>query len=228
MIKKSKKNPEQNLAERVVRWLINDDWDVYQEVRPNPQNSWAIDIVAVKCSVSWAVECKTSFSLEVIAQAIDDVSVAGQVSVAVPGCSNKKRGFAHTSSGRRLAKKILREHGIGLIEIFPTTIRETLKPSSVLNMKELLTSVIKPEHKTHAKAGSNHGGQFTPFRQTSNAITNYIKDHPEGVTIDSLSKNIKHHYTSRASFKFSIAKMIKKQVIKHVKFNADKSLIIPF
>jgi Holliday junction resolvase len=55
-----KRLPEEALAEKVIAWLEADNWDVYQEVRPWPTYARAIDIVAVKPGMIWAIECKTS------------------------------------------------------------------------------------------------------------------------------------------------------------------------
>ena len=218
-----KKQSEGVLAEDVISWLEAKGWDVYQEVRPNPYGSWAIDIVAVQNGVVWAIECKTALSIKVIAQAMRDIRVASNVSIAVPG--RKAYGSVYSqrpTDDRKLALQILRERDIGLIEVFINTIRETLPPSDILH-PEALSKVLRPEHKTHAKAGSAKGGQWTPFKATSEAITNYVSNHPEGVTITELERAIKHHYASAQSFRQSIPGLLDKGVIKDTYLSCGKA-----
>ena len=56
------------LAEKVIAWLEDYGWDVYQEVQIFPAGE-VCDIVAVQNRIVWAIETKTTFCLAVIAQA---------------------------------------------------------------------------------------------------------------------------------------------------------------
>lgn len=58
---------ETELAQPVVEWLESQHWDVYQEVEC--PGGYA-DIVAVRDNYLWIIECKTSFSLKVVEQAM--------------------------------------------------------------------------------------------------------------------------------------------------------------
>lgn len=65
------KSPKSRLAETqigkaVVQWLEEEGWDVYQEV---PVDGHTPDVVGVRGSAVVLVECKTSFGLDVMAQA---------------------------------------------------------------------------------------------------------------------------------------------------------------
>ena len=208
-----KRLPEEALAEKVIAWLEADNWDVYQEVRPWPTYARAIDIVAVKPGTVWAIECKTSLNLEVIAQARNASAVANIASIAVP--------MAKHSEGRGLAQDILKHYGLGCLMISPKYDLVKVKLEPTVNPKERLRKVLCPEHKTHAKAGTAKGGQWTAFKKTAEAITEYITTHPSGVTAKELENAVKHHYKSPASFIQSISKLALKGVIKGVKLRAD-------
>ena len=57
---------ETALAARVVSWLEVQHFDVYQEVEHRGD---VADIIAVRAGLVWAIECKTTLSLAVMAQA---------------------------------------------------------------------------------------------------------------------------------------------------------------
>ena len=105
-----KRIAETQIGRAVVQWLEEEGWDVYQEV---PVNGHTPDVVGVRGSVVCLVECKTTFSLEVMAQAQRWVAfgpMAHLVYVAVP----KER---EPSNGRQFGIRTLRDIGIGVIEI---------------------------------------------------------------------------------------------------------------
>lgn len=209
-----KKPPEEVLAAKVITWLEADGWDVYQEVRPYPTYPRAIDIVAVKPNNVWAIECKTSLNLEVMAQAKDAQIYANTVSIAVPS--------AKRSDGRTFAVDVLTYFGIGCIFVNLKMDQIRVKLSPRPRPGERLRKVLCPEHKTHAKAGSRKGGQWTPFKATAEAIAEYVLQHPEGTTLKALEAAVKHHYKSKASFMRSIPRLVSKGVVKGVRLGPNE------
>jgi Holliday junction resolvase len=73
----------------VIDWFTERGWDVYQEVQI--QSGYPVaDIVAVMGLRVWVVECKTTLTLDLMAQAFHWQRYAHWVSVAVP--ETKRRG----------------------------------------------------------------------------------------------------------------------------------------
>lgn len=100
---------ETELAQAVIWWLQDYQWEVYQEVQVFAYGDIA-DIVAVQNGIYWIIECKTTLNLEVMGQALAWKYFAHYVSVATPAA-------CRPSKGRELARKILRDKGIGLLAV---------------------------------------------------------------------------------------------------------------
>jgi hypothetical protein len=190
---------ETQIGRAVVQWLEEEGWDVYQEV---PVNGATPDIVAMRGTVVLLVECKTSFSLEVMAQAQRWVSrgpKAHLVYIAVP--QEQKQ-----SDGRAFGIHVLKQMGIGVIEVntrkfdhgsrsdyFVRTQRAPLHRSADV---ERILNAIRPEHKTFCPAGAANNRRFTPFMQTVSAVARFVDENP-GCTIGEAVRGIaKHHYAS--------------------------------
>ena len=94
---------EVKLAEKVIEYLQDLKWEVYQEVTIHGQIA---DIVAIQNGLIWIIECKKSLSLDVIAQAEHWTHYANYVSVAVPKTYRN-------NNGRQFAYKVLKQYGIG-------------------------------------------------------------------------------------------------------------------
>lgn len=71
-----------------------------------------------------------------------------------------------------------------------------------------LLARLAPEHKTHAKAGSvGAGGRWTPYLNTIEQLRHTVRREP-GISLKSAIAEIKHHYSSPACARSSLAKWI--------------------
>lgn len=180
--------PETAVAQNAHRLLVDMGFDVYQEV---PLGNRA-DLVGVRGKLVCVVECKTSLTIDVIAQAEHWRPYAHYRYVAVP----------RSRSNRALAREILLERGIGLIEEEVTT----FAPLNRHARPEKLLAVLRPEHKTYAAAGSQ-GSYWSPWRDSVARIKRMVQQRP-GIELKELVQLVPHHWASAASAKSSIARQI--------------------
>jgi hypothetical protein len=220
---------EMDLAATVVDWLKSEGWEVYQEVQ---LYETVADIVAVKDGVTRIIECKRTFGLDVIAQALSWKFYCHESYVAVPAFntepspSQRRRGLLYRTAPktRTLAQNILRHYGLGMIEASENRYRpgdikverkilaeSDLKPDGV---KKLLESITEA-HKDYCPAGSASGGYITPFSMTCDNIRQYLKEYGQSAIGDIVAE-IDHHYTNSKSAVASIRKWASKGSIKGV------------
>lgn len=183
---------ESDLARKVVMWLNEQHYEVYQEVA---SHRGIADIVAVMGGRLWVIETKTSMSLSVMAQAHRWQPYAHWVSVGVP-----------YNSGHGFPQKICQHFGIGIVRVKMTEasyrhsdVIETL-PAQLHRRALIKNWRFHEEQKTYAVAGNNNGSHWSPYKQTCSAIVSYVKDHP-GCCLKEVVENIRHHYASRSGAK---------------------------
>lgn len=189
---------ESSMAEKVVSWLEQDGWTIYQEVQPHVDGPRA-DIVAQREGALWVVEAKKQLSFDLLAQAEHWKGSAHCVWVAVP--------LAKSSNGRSMAFRVARLLGLGVLEVrslWPIdegrmrAVSTVVEPTERSGIDSTLLRALRPEHQTHAKAGTNRGDHFTRYRATCEAIARYVTEHP-GCTLREALSNVDHHYASIAS-----------------------------
>lgn len=206
MTEEEKRKPtEADLASCIVRYFTDQHWEVYQEVQIGPLMPRA-DIVIAQGKTVGIIECKQALGLPVMEQAF------------------YWRGYAHfvwvatwySSRPARLADRILKDHGIGHLEmrtgsfehndpgeaVAPTLLR---RPPNL----ELLTQKLVPQQKTMVTAGGNRGGHWTPFKSTCYEIERIAKGNP-GITLKEALNSFKHHYSSTRSAMCSLPEWIAK------------------
>lgn len=226
---KKKFNSEVELAERVVDYLRDLRWDVYQEVQAYSGN--IADIVATQNNLVWIVECKRSFSLDLVAQASEWVNCAHFISIATP---SRKRAWSNMKKDK-VIKDLLNLYGLGWFVVSPimssweSAVDNFFAPK--LNRKanvNPIKNMLTERHKTFAKAGNAQGKRYTPFQNTVEQITAIVEQKP-GITITELLKSIKHHYSTDSTARCCILKWIQEGVIKgiHLKSEKGRYLIYP-
>ena len=200
---------ETDLAKHVVAWLEAQHWDVYQEVDVRGFSGIA-DIVAVRASIVWVIECKSSLTFAVLNQA--QRWPVHLRSVAVPAC---ERG----SDARAAAVKCAVDYfGVGVIEVRVyrgATLDVVEKAAPPLKRcyhkrAKALAAKLLPEHKTAAPAGSiGGGGRWTPWRSTLYDVEKRLREAPNGLTLRELVTNGgKYHYASTASARSGLRAML--------------------
>lgn len=201
---------EVELAEPVVGYFESLKHDVYQEVSIG---SNCADIVSVLGKIVTIIEVKRSLTIALLDQAYSWNRLANYVYIAVPRTRDKARYFAY---------RICRDYGIGVLIVDMKHKSITEKVPAQLHRKseaKKILGALRPEHKTHCKAGSQWG-QWTPFQGTCRALCQLVKNSP-GITLDEAIKSIKHHYSSNASAKHSLTTWIFKGIIDGVKLEQN-------
>ncbi len=203
---------EKELAAAVVQWLIDQHWEVYQEVQMGAYEKIA-DIVAVLDRKVWVIETKMSLSMTLLDQADSWRPWAHFVSVAVPG-TRKRRP--------QIVDRILRWTGIGLLVVnrgVSSAAPAKIQRASHRGAKDLLAR-LQPEHKTWAAAGTSDGDRWTPFASTAREVQRFVSGHP-GCTLKQLMDGITHHYCGEQSARCAIPKSIRSGWIEGVRLQKE-------
>lgn len=201
------KHTEADLAAVVVAWLQDSGATVFQEVECP---GGVADIVARVGPELWIIETKLRLSLALLVQAMDRRRLAHRVYCAGP-YTRTLRDFAG----------LCREVGVGLLEVrvgtaeYPTDQRwnpdhasvKEAAPARRWNSRPVaLAASLRPEHQTHAAAGTN-GGRWTPFRDTCEQLRALVEREP-GVSLRDAVASIRDHYSSKAAARSSLATWI--------------------
>lgn len=201
---------EQELAAKVVDWLQAQHWEVYQEVSCYGN---VCDIVATRAGVLWAIECKTTLGLSVMAQAHYWTRLAHYSSVAVPKPKRARDPFATL---------VLGNYGIGLLNVtmanpFRGYEAVTVGQRATLHRKILpkLGKSLREEQKTWAAAGNAEGKRFTPFQGTKQRVQSLV-GRAGRLPFKKLIAMIEHHYASDASARNSLRQLIEGGIIEGV------------
>lgn len=192
---------EQQLAKVLVAHLQTLGADVYEEVEVS---GGVADIVARVGAELWIIEVKASLSWALLAQGRERRRLAHRVYVAAP-YSRNLRDFAG----------LCEEMGVGLFLIRPgaqwdpPTVREEVASRRWNTRPVDLAAKLRPEHKTHAKAGAaSAAGRWTPFRSTCEALLDVVSRQP-GIKLKAAIEGIRHHYRSVSSARSSLATWIR-------------------
>lgn len=206
---------ETEVAEIIIPYLKEMKWEIYQEVQPRHYSDIA-DIVAIQGNLVWVLECKRSFSLNVISQAYNWKYYAHYVSIVIP--------YLYRDKNHSLKKKILDYFGIGCYQVSKGYYEPVKEFSPVkLNRKadgKFITLCLTEQHKTWAKAGNANGDRYTPFQNTKRQLIQTVKKNP-GISMKELIKSIDHHYASDSSAKGSLLQWIHKGVIKELQLKQE-------
>ena len=202
------KQSEETLAAKVVAWLEENQYDVYQEVCAGLRTKSADIVVKMPSRLSWAIEVKTSLSLDVIRQAHGWIGKANYVSVAVP---------AANTEGRRFSEKVLRGYGIGLIEVGKyDSVYESVHAAFNRSAGRWLADSLLPEQKVWGKAGNANGDRFSPYARTCLNLLNYVRQRP-GCFFKQAIENIDTHYNSITGARSALYHWLKLGKIKGVR-----------
>jgi hypothetical protein len=207
---------EADLARKVVSWLQDYQWEVYQEVQVASYDRIA-DIVATQGPLLWVIECKTSLGLSVMEQAYYWLGHANYISVAVPSRNNYSReGYFVT--------RLLTGLGIGSICVRSSgdqpVFQGEAKQRLFRKTSHLLRNALVEAHKSFAEAGNAHGRRWSPFKETCAKIYAYVKQHP-GCSIGDVVKNIETHYHTPSTAKSCLSKWINQGIVPGVESKTE-------
>lgn len=242
---------EAEMAARVVEWLELQGYDVYQEVE---YLAGIADIVAIKNRQIMVVECKMQFSFHVVEQANNWAPYADFTVVAVPSyypkgssrrwltkssrgypagwsfgfamCSSWNIGVMLVGKHQPLVDAVYAPHGFP-----PQSMAKSRDPRALTDaQRNRFLSILRPEHKTYAKAGSPTGRRWSPYKETCEAFRKYVAEHP-GITLKEACAAVKHHYSSQSSMVQRFAILIPKGAVPGVKLTSvsgpSTSLVFP-
>lgn len=197
---------ETELAAAVISYLQSANWEIYQEVKTTENGSIA-DIVAVRGKIIWIIECKVSGIMKVIGQALQWKRDANFVSIAVPAPGD----YVTKDAMKQIATNL----GIGVIYDHNGSAIPYVSPAFNRRISDRVRKALNEKQKTACPAGSR-GGYWTPFRDTSQNVINYVRDYP-GCTMAEMMAGIKHHYNSDITARANILAWIKAKVIKNIR-----------
>ena len=216
---------ETEVAALVVAWLRAQEWEVYQEAE-GPHGR-AIDIVARKGPVLWAVEVKRALNLAVFEQAHSSTPYAHRASVAVPRMRAVSPGYAF---GVHVARKF----GIGLIEVWPAgatpRVTQPVEPRHSADVKGNLGASLRAAQQVYAAAGSSGSSHWTPFRETATRLKALVWATRTGITMSDAVARIPHHYSSSETAVVELRRMIESGVIDGIRItrvNGKRVLLFP-
>lgn len=209
---------EAELAARVVDWLRLNGWSCWQEVAPWGGGGRVLDILARRGAAFLAVECKLTFGLPVIEQAVQWANKVHLVAVAVPlKC--------RTSVGKQA---LLRHFGMGRIVVFENDCHGKWAAdwNEKPRLNRLARTAVLSEHlsRFHAEtcaAGVQNGPRATPFKHTAALILAQAKEHP-GIPLRELIMGIDHHW-SRSSAYGSARSRIERGAVPGVRIEWDEA-----
>lgn len=211
---------EAEMDRPLVRWLRFEGWDVFQEVVI--QDSRA-DIVATRKDRLWIIETKLTLSLDLLAQADAWRLYTDWVSIGIPPA--KKKRFRQ-SKGREFAYRLMKERGIGVIQIHPPRdnrgieVREKLAPQqqpSNTAMRRFVSAQLVPQQRDYAEAGNADGLFWTPFQESCRKLRHFVEENP-GITLyDAVKELGKLHYASENSARGALRKRIEEGVVRGIR-----------
>ncbi len=183
-------------------------FEIYREVRVNRQ--WRADLVGRLGPAVWIVECKTTCSLALLAQAFQWLGRAHYVSIACPRAKVSNNEFI---------ERMLKSAGIGWLQTTQRDPRagdvsELVAPRMWRGAKQTQwDKILRDEHKTFSEAGAKAGG-WTPFKATAAAVERAVLKAP-GIGLEGLVQELKgqHHYRSDAMAVKAIPFWIRKGLI---------------
>ncbi len=213
---------EAKLASLVVEHFEEAGWDVFQEVTFGGP---VADIVVTRKSREGApligvIECKTSLSLDLIGQAVHWTKYANWVWAAYPMSRASEHGFGAT---------VLRHYGIGTVPVGHSEVTKGAPPTFRRKIDKRLFDTLRPEHQSgFAKAGSNAGGHYTPFKGTCLQLCRLVESSP-GITLKEAIRKMTHHYSRDSVAAACLAKYLKSGVIQGVmeRHEGGKTLLFP-
>lgn len=211
-----KKRPETEIAAAAVAWLEGDGWDVYQEVKPYGTNRIA-DVVGTKGGLVAVVECKVVLGAAVCMQALRWRHETDLLWI----CVDREPVDYDV---RHFYSDYMRWKGIGLLEargIYGEGVRVAMITEERARSSNRLLDAVRPEHKTFAAAGSPNGGVWSPFKDSSAKIRDYLAEHP-GVGASEVVKALgKLHWANDASARSGILHGASKGFMAGVRIEQD-------
>jgi hypothetical protein len=177
---------EQDLAAVVVKWFESNDFTTYKEV---DARGGSVDIIATQGRLVVAVECKNSYSTQVMEQAWRWTRYAHHTFVAVP---------ANCESS--VLDHFAKDTGIGVLKVWG----ERRHDEVIEHIAPRLNREARTEHfklfddQKGSAAGSQSGGVITAYKRTIDAIWRYLAANGPK-SMKEIVAEVKTHYNTPSS-----------------------------
>lgn len=211
---------ETEVGEAVAAEFRAEGWDVFCEVQAGSHEP-ICDLVARRGSLLWAVECKTTRSIDVLDQAAHWIGCANLVSVAVPDHRSRSRGW-RPDGWRELAE----HRGIGVFGVGSYSSRNrvvtrlTLPRVNRSIRHDWLADALVDAQRSSV-AGAAGGGHWTPFRNTCDQLRRLAAAEP-GIGLRDAVDRIQHHYGKPSTARSALSKWIHAGTVKGLRIDAGR------
>lgn len=167
----------------MIRFLEQEHWEIYQEVRLGGIGAPIVDIVGKQGILVHSIELKRTLGLSVLQQAHRNLNYFHYSSIAVPRPSRS----GPPRRERQFAKQLCRDYGIGLLVVFMEwdSIEQEIPPRLHRKnhpfIKKYALDLLTENHRVnsgYADAGTKGEGYFTPYKEMIRVVKKYIEDHP--------------------------------------------------
>jgi hypothetical protein len=196
---------EVELAAKVIAWLRDMGWEIYQEVQLHEHGGKRADIVAKRGRLLWVVECKLQFGVAVLEQARRWLHQANYVSVACGGSRSNEvldHYCALTGIGRISVPSLKVDYES--VYMVPR-IQSEREPALRRAVEGRLLKALREEHKTWAPAGNADSLRWSPFQATCKALADAVKRAP-GVSVKDAIAGLEHHYRCESTARACLLK----------------------
>ena len=185
---------EEDLAEVAASYLVDQGFEVYQEVefgRGGPR----ADLVGfcVRTEKLVVVEVKRSICLTLLGQAAAWLPMAHEVWIAIQAPISR-----HRQADRVFGQEVAKLLGIGMLHLGIGYYTVCLKPEERCFLVSPIAAHLREEQKSYARAGNAKSKFWSPFKQTVETVKKYLAAHGPTLSAD-LFKSIEHHYASNVS-----------------------------
>lgn len=211
---------ETEIGIAVAEEFRREGWEVFGEVSTG-QGQPVCDMVARRGSLLWAIECKTTRSLDVLDQAMWWTQCAHLVSVAVPG---KRRKRLHRYDGWA---ELAAHRGIGVFGVDlagrgkPLEVAQLTFPAVRRRIRLPYLSKGLVDAQRLSVPGTSGGGRWTPFRNTCDQLRKIVAEHP-GIPLREAVAKISHHYARNAVARSALAKWIHAGTVVGLRMDSGK------
>lgn len=206
---------ESAIAAEVASYFTRERFDVLQEVevafqirRDQNLGSGRVDLVPIRDNLLGICEVKRELSVALLLQASKWRPMADRIWIAFPGVQPSEV----RDEGIRIA---LDFYGFGVLEVCDDGVHSRGEPRVIHRVSDALLNSLSPEHRTHAQAGGNRGGQFTSFKGTCEALAAFVAANPASKLEEAVAC-IKHHYRDRKTAVAALDKAIGKGLVPNV------------
>ena len=207
---------ETEIGAAVAAEFRAEGWDVFCEVQVGA-NEPICDLVARRGSLLWAVECKTTRSIDVLDQAAYCIGCASLVSVAVPSKRQRIRGFRLDGWSELAEYRGIGVFGVG--EAREVTRLTLPRVNRAIRFDWLSKALVDAQRSS--VAGAAGGGHWTPFRNTCDQLRRIAAAEP-GIGLRDAVDRIQHHYGKPSTARSALSKWIHAGTVKGLRLDAGR------